>query len=162
VSHSPTPLSRGLAAAFLNGPWGINALVARGVDALGRRARGLLQLARAVIRQFPEPPHGRVDDLSAFIDEVSTLRTVRIRHWHFPDTTMLDPLAALAELAIPQLTCVGDLATLLEINPAQLAWLADTCGGHGLAPAGEWQKVRSAGKLWRYDKKEFSIWRDAL
>ena len=41
-------------------------------------------------------------------------------------------------------------------------WLADLCGTHGLAPAGEWQKVRSAGKLWRYDKKEFSIWRDAL
>ena len=36
------------------------------------------------------------------------------------------------------------------------------CGAHGLAPAGEWQKVRSAGKLWRYDKKEFSVWREAL
>jgi len=48
------------------------------------------------------------------------------------------------------------------LREEELAWLADLCGGHGLAPAGEWQKVRSAGKLWRYDKKEFSIWRDAL
>jgi hypothetical protein len=34
-------------------------------------------------------------------------------------------------------------------HPAEeLGRLADPCGGHG-PPAGEWQKVRAAGKLWR-------------
>ena len=67
-----------------------------------------------------------------------------------------------------ELFCGGRIAelgsdTVCEPPSAEeLAWLADLCGSHGLAPAGEWQKVRSAGKLWRYDKKEFSIWRDAL
>ena len=32
----------------------------------------------------------------------------------------------------------------------------------GLGPKGEWKKVRSAGKLWRYDKKEFAVWKEAL
>jgi glutamate synthase domain-containing protein 3 len=67
-----------------------------------------------------------------------------------------------------ELYCGGRIAelgsdTVCEPPSAEdLAWLADLCVTHGLAPAGEWQKVRSAGKLWRYDKKEFSIWRDAL
>jgi RNA-directed DNA polymerase len=125
VSSRPTELSRGLAAAFLDGPWGINALVARGADGLGRRARGLLHLARAVIRRFPDPPIGQSEDLAAFIDELSTLGAVHIRHWHFPEPAMAEPLPALAQLAIPLLTCGGDLAAWLKINSAQLAWLAD-------------------------------------
>ena len=32
----------------------------------------------------------------------------------------------------------------------------------GLGPKSEWKKVRSAGKLWRYDKKEFAVWKEAL
>jgi RNA-directed DNA polymerase len=125
VSKRPTTLSRGLAAAFLDGPWGINALVARAADALGRRARGLLHLARAVIRRFPDPPIGNSEDLAAFIDELSTLGAVHIRHWHFPEPAMVAPLPALAQLSIPPLTCGGDLAAWLKINSAQSAWLAD-------------------------------------
>jgi len=33
---------------------------------------------------------------------------------------------------------------------------------HGLGPAREWTKVRSAGRLWHYDKREFSVWKEAL
>ena len=33
---------------------------------------------------------------------------------------------------------------------------------YGLGPKREWKKVRSAGKLWRYDKKEFAVWKEAL
>jgi glutamate synthase domain-containing protein 3 len=67
-----------------------------------------------------------------------------------------------------ELFCGGDIKdlgsdTLLE-EPAEeeLAWLADTVTPFGLAPKGEWKKVRSAGRLWRYDKKEFAVWKEAL
>jgi glutamate synthase domain-containing protein 3 len=67
-----------------------------------------------------------------------------------------------------ELFCGGDIRdlgsdTLLE-EPTEedLAWLADTCTPFGLEPKGEWKKVRSAGRLWRYDKKEFAVWREAL
>jgi glutamate synthase domain-containing protein 3 len=53
--------------------------------------------------------------------------------------------------------------TLVEApDREELDWLQGLCAAHGLAPAGAWQKVRSAGRLWRYDKKEFSVWREAL
>jgi methylamine---glutamate N-methyltransferase subunit B len=67
-----------------------------------------------------------------------------------------------------ELYCGGEIAglgsdTLAEEPDAEeLAWLEDLCEPHGLSPARAWQKVRSAGRLWRYDKREFSIWREAL
>jgi glutamate synthase domain-containing protein 3 len=67
-----------------------------------------------------------------------------------------------------ELFCGGEIRdlgsdTLLEEpSDADLAWLADTCTPFDLEPKGEWKKVRSAGKLWRYDKKEFSVWKEAL
>jgi len=125
VSSRPRTLSRGLAAAFLDGPWNVNGLVKRGVDALGQRARGLLRLVRAITQRFPEPPIGQLETLAGFISDVSTLRGVQIRHWQFPEPAMVAPLPALAQLSIPTLTCLGDLATWLEINSAQVAWLAD-------------------------------------
>ena len=66
------------------------------------------------------------------------------------------------------LYCGGRIAelgsdTLVEEPSAQeLAWLAEHTEPHGLAPAGEWTKVRSAGRLWRYSKKEFAVWKEAL
>lgn len=67
-----------------------------------------------------------------------------------------------------ELFCGGEIAdlgsdTLLE-EPSEedLAWLADTCNPFGLGPKREWKKVRSAGRLWRYDKKEFAVWKEAL
>ena len=49
-----------------------------------------------------------------------------------------------------------------DLSDEDLAWLADTCTPFGLGPKNEWKKVRSAGKLWRYDKKEFAVWKEAL
>jgi glutamate synthase domain-containing protein 3 len=67
-----------------------------------------------------------------------------------------------------ELYCGGEIKdlgsdTLLEEpSDAELAWLADTCTPFDLGPKREWKKVRSAGKLWRYDKKEFAVWKEAL
>ena len=67
-----------------------------------------------------------------------------------------------------ELFCGGDVkdlgsdTVLEEATDEELAWLADTVTPFGLGPAREWKKVRSAGKLWRYDKKEFAVWKEAL
>jgi glutamate synthase domain-containing protein 3 len=67
-----------------------------------------------------------------------------------------------------ELFCGGDIkdlgsdTVLSEPSEDELAWLADTVTPFGLAPRSEWKKVRSAGRLWRYDKKEFAVWREAL
>jgi methylamine---glutamate N-methyltransferase subunit B len=67
-----------------------------------------------------------------------------------------------------ELFCGGDVkdlgsdTVLEEPTDEELAWLADTTTPFGLSPLKEWKKVRSAGKLWRYDKKEFAVWKEAL
>ena len=66
------------------------------------------------------------------------------------------------------LYCGGTIAdvgsdTLVEGPSAdELAMLAALTEPHGLGPAREWTKVRSAGRLWHYDKREFSVWKEAL
>lgn len=67
-----------------------------------------------------------------------------------------------------ELFCGGEIAnlgsdTLLEEpTDEESAWLAETLEPFGLGPKRTWRKVRSAGKLWRYDKKEFAVWKEAL
>jgi methylamine---glutamate N-methyltransferase subunit B len=67
-----------------------------------------------------------------------------------------------------ELFCGGEIASLgsdtVEEEPTgeDRVWLTALCAMHGVAPRSEWRKVRSAGRLWRYDKKEFSVWKDAL
>jgi methylamine---glutamate N-methyltransferase subunit B len=67
-----------------------------------------------------------------------------------------------------ELFCGGEIAdlgsdTVVEEPTAdELAWLAELTEPHGLGPRHAWRKVRSGGRLWRYDKKEFAVWRAAL
>jgi hypothetical protein len=126
VHRRDTSLSRALAAAFLDGPWNLDALVERGADALGGRRRRLRPLARAVLRRFPEPPAGRLETLTRFISERSKLRGVRVRRWYQPQPTMAASLPAFEALPLPSLTCAGDLAAWLDVDHPHLAWLADT------------------------------------
>lgn len=57
---------------------------------------------------------------------------------------------------------LGSDTVLEEPRDDELAWIAETLAPFGLGPKGEWKKIRSAGKLWRYDKKEFAVWKEAL
>jgi glutamate synthase domain-containing protein 3 len=61
-----------------------------------------------------------------------------------------------------EITSLGADSVVEEPDDAELTWLAGQCEPHGLGPARTWRKVRSAGRLWRYDKKEFSVWKEAL
>lgn len=57
---------------------------------------------------------------------------------------------------------LGSDTVLEEPTDDELAWIAETLAPFGLGPKGEWKKIRSAGRLWRYDKKEFAVWKEAL
>lgn len=57
---------------------------------------------------------------------------------------------------------LGSDTQLEEPSDEESSWLAETLEPFGLGPRKEWKKVRSAGKLWRYDKKEFAVWKEAL
>jgi glutamate synthase domain-containing protein 3 len=69
---------------------------------------------------------------------------------------------------LAELFCGGEIKslgsdTILEDpTDVDVAWLSETLDPFGLGPRKAWKKVRSAGKLWRYDKKEFAIWKEAL
>ena len=69
---------------------------------------------------------------------------------------------------LAELFCGGEIRSLgsdtilEEPSEGDLAWLSEALDPFGLGPKREWKKVRSAGKLWRYDKKEFAIWKEAL
>jgi len=67
-----------------------------------------------------------------------------------------------------ELFCGGEIAdlgsdTVVE-DPSddELGWLAETLEPFSLGPKRAWRKVRSGGRLWRYDKKEFAVWKEAL
>jgi glutamate synthase domain-containing protein 3 len=61
-----------------------------------------------------------------------------------------------------EITDLGSDTVVEEPGEADAAWLAETLAPYGLGPTRSWRKVRSAGKLWRYDKKEFATWKHAL
>jgi glutamate synthase domain-containing protein 3 len=49
-----------------------------------------------------------------------------------------------------------------EPDDEELAWLRSTLEGHGIDADRPWQRVVSGGRLWRFDKREFAVWREAL
>lgn len=120
-----TVFARGLAAAFLGGPWNRKDLESRAIDALGRRMRGMRALIRKVIERFPQPPAGRPEPLVAFIAETASFPGARIHRWRRIRPTMAEPLPDLASLALPATRSVGELAHWLGVERGHLAWFAD-------------------------------------
>jgi glutamate synthase domain-containing protein 3 len=49
-----------------------------------------------------------------------------------------------------------------ELTPADEQLLASLCEPHGLGPTRAWTKLGSGGKLHNFDKREFSMWREAM
>lgn len=66
------------------------------------------------------------------------------------------------------LYCGGNIAGLgadtqvTEPTDDERSWLKESLGEQGLDYDRPWQKVTSAGKLWRFDKNDFETWRQAL
>jgi hypothetical protein len=145
-------LTRGLAIAFLAGPWSETELVARGRAALGDGARGrarwLRQLVRRMLVAFPAAPVDRDDDLAVALAgdrglRGATLRghPVRVRRWLVPEATMVPVTGAPARFGVPSLPSPADLAAALGLSHAELAWFADP----------QRMNARAADpKLWHY------------
>lgn len=129
-------LARGLAFAFLAGPWHLPGLLERGAEALQLTApsEGLKRLARLALRLYREHPLGRADALSRLLARSHALRQARqeeratfrdIRHWLVPELAMARPWAAFATLELPRIVSERELADFVGILPDDLDWFAD-------------------------------------
>lgn len=146
-----THLARGLAFAFLAGPWTADDMMARGRAALGNGARGrarwLRNLVRRTLEAFPLPPIDREDELAAIVAEDRGLRgrawpfsprsgerttggndggRLHIRRWLMPEPAMVPVSGPPAGFRLFPLPSPGDLADALGLLPNELAWFADT------------------------------------
>jgi retron-type reverse transcriptase len=128
-------MARNLAARLLAGPWTTEAIAA-GVDSLvgsgrGRRRRamveGLLSLGAGT---YPPSP----DVLAAHLIGSPHFRPPRRNAMAAVlDPPRFAPIAPLADLRIPALATVGELAQWLGLSPGHLDWLSDERGSHGRA-----------------------------
>lgn len=113
-----------LAAAFLAGEWEAGAMAERARRALGKRV-WLERVAGEVLASYQRPPRDRPRELAAFI----LTRLGRIRR---PPRVLREPIfhteMAPGRWPVPLIHTVGELADRLELDPGQLAWLADVKG----------------------------------
>jgi hypothetical protein len=140
-------LAKGLALAFLAGPWTADELVARGQAALGveprRRVRWLRSLVRHLLEACSAPPVDREDEVAAFLAEDRALRgvfwrdSVRLRRWLVPAATMVPIDGPPARFGVHPIPSPGELAGDLGLGPAELDWFADLhrLNAHGAADA---------------------------
>jgi RNA-directed DNA polymerase len=117
-------IARVLAAAFLAGEWELEAMTARARHALGPRA-WLRRTAQGVLEAYRHPPLDRPRELAAFIE--ATLGRVR-RPPRVLREPLFHPAMGRARWPVPPIDTVGELADRLELDPGQLAWLADVKG----------------------------------
>lgn len=128
-------LAKGLALAFLAGPWTADELVARGRAALAEGARGrarwLRKLVRRLLEAFPVAPIDREDEIAAVLAEDRGLRghfrenRLLVRRWLVPDAIMVPVGGPPASFGVLPLPSPGDLARALGLGAAELAWFTD-------------------------------------
>ncbi len=151
-------LAKGLALAFLAGPWTADDMVARGRVALGIGARGrerwLRNLVRRTLEAFPAAPLDREDELASVVAHDRALRGVawqaddagrlRVRRWLIPEASMVPVDGPPAGFPVFPLPSPGDLADALGLHPNELGWFADAQRMN--------TRARDA-KLWHYDHR---------
>jgi hypothetical protein len=125
-------LLRGLADAFLAGPWELEGLVYRGGRVLGRRYRWIRPLVRRIMQSFSEWPRPRVAQLTDFLGDDEGFRkacrknapTLHFSRWPAPGMAPLP--GAPATWQVPAIDSPAALAGLLELEPNELDWFADS------------------------------------
>ena len=144
-----TALADALAAAYLDGEdWTAPGLARRSRAVLAAPApRWLAAVAREVIAAYPRPPSDRPRELTAFValalaDRRRSIarRPPRIVRRALPELAM-----GRRRWPVPELATAGDLAAWLELDPAQLAWLADV---RGLERRAEDERLRHYRYAW--------------
>jgi hypothetical protein len=124
-------IARVLAGAFLaEGEWRQDAMAERARLALGKRV-WLKLVAADVLRAYHRPPRDRPRELAAFI-------ATRLDGVRRPPRVLHEPIFHTAmgptRWPVPPIDTVGALAERLELDPGQLAWLADVKGLERTAP----------------------------
>jgi RNA-directed DNA polymerase len=125
-------VARGLAAAFLAGPWEPVAMTRRGQKAVGQRRVWVRDLALAAVDAWPTPPSDRPRDLATFLASCPPLgasfkaawqeseAAPKVVHWYFVPTEMGEP-----RWHVPLLDTTRDLRQWLGLSVGELRWFAD-------------------------------------
>ncbi|MBK6874630.1 MAG: RNA-directed DNA polymerase [Kineosporiaceae bacterium] len=128
---SDSTLARALAMAFLDGDWEFDPLLDRAAQVLGGRRRWVRRLVKDLLAAFPRTPRDAPSALAGWIgahpslieaaararDAARPLRVAAIHPGHTEMGRRRWPVATLDDLA--------DLAELLDLDQAHLAWFAD-------------------------------------
>jgi retron-type reverse transcriptase len=125
----PHSIARALAAAFLDGPWERDGLLARGTRAIGEQAWLARLVGVMLYRQRLAPDH----DVERLADWLVRRRAFRVgmqgrhtvRWWATPAPEML---ASASRWDVPPLATTHDLATWLGLAHDELVVLADLRG----------------------------------
>lgn len=130
----PFELARGLAEAFVTGPWREDDLVARGARALGRERRWLRPLAGRLVAAFGDRPRPVARRVAAFLEEDRGFRracgrsdlTLGGGKWPAPE--MWPAPGRPASWDVPPITTPGMLAEFLGLEIGELEGFADLQG----------------------------------
>jgi hypothetical protein len=131
-------VARNLAVALLGGVWTPSALLRRANEVLGRSAkssqRALVQeLLDNLPTDYPPAPGWLAAFLlgSAHFDRASaSIRKSRTRLAPVLKSPCFSPVARFADLDVPRLATVGDLAAWLDLDVHLLEWFADARRQH--------------------------------
>lgn len=123
-------VARALASAFMIGPWRPIALHRLASEVVGAEPAWIASVVRSVLRRFPEPPSEGEEGLAQLAALVASQfafkgafwgrEVPRIRHW-----LAQPPSMGATPWPVPSAATLVDLARVLEVEPADLEWLAD-------------------------------------
>src|SRR5262249_23033691 len=120
-----------VAAALIDGPWGLAELIARGSECLGERPRWLPGLAERILTEFPdEASRPDVEALAHFIRRDRGFRSATERVFRGSRTM------AASLWAVPPLPSPAALAEWLGLTSGELDWFADCQGREAHLPPG--------------------------
>jgi len=132
-------VARGLAEAFLAGPWSAPSLAARGRRALGSGGRWLRSLARRVVLAIAERPGDASEIADRILADEGFRRAcrrasppLRIHRWLVAEPAMAPAPGAPSTWEPLELPTAGDLGLWLGLTAGELLWFADP---HGLERA---------------------------
>jgi hypothetical protein len=128
---APDAVANALALAFLAGPWARASLVQRAKVVLGEQPRWVVPLVRHLLAQFPDAPNDACESLSQAIQ-----RAPSFKRGHAPGQPrsrlvrllVTEPSMGHRRWPVPELCTSVDVASWLELTPAELDWFADVRG----------------------------------
>jgi RNA-directed DNA polymerase len=119
--------AQALAFALLDGDWTESGLVRRADLVLGHRREPVLKLVRKVLAAYPRPPWDRPRELAAWLLATKGLKkALGAYELRSPGRWMaFQPAMGDMPWPVPAIPTSGELAHLLDISTAELAWFAD-------------------------------------